>query len=966
MTSTIRSKVAASQSTNSSMSQQLHPFLRIQILNFQINNNNNHYQYVNLSNVQTQIELKESYRSTRNNVEKPAKVKFPIYMEKEKCIPFDAGLLHKVKRQIIIRIHSNDVTYTFESDLDALKKIADGHRHLFYFTPLAQSEMIIKYKDSAGQTRRAGINSQGGHRYAERRQRIYKHFGHEFLSKVFKLPTFCSVCSNFLWGFSYQGFQCQRCHCVVHKGCYSRFACPCTGKKYPDLKINIPHYFEQQSFSLKPVFCDHCGSFIRPGHAHKCSHCGMNVHRRCNAKVGNYCGCEDNVLALYDQWKQTHDGGSDNNYQYNGDLYNIYSSLDQTDRQQDVQQAIERISKSYRPNVTSGFSINQFRLLRTLGHGMNGAVYLVQHGRNYYAMKVLRKNVVLEGHDLSYVMLERKIMAESQSNPFITQLIYAFQNADRMFFIMEAARAGNLYRILLKQTPRPFSYERIVFHAGEIACALSFLHSKSFVYRDLKPENVFVFEDGHIKLGDFGLCKENIDKQPKATTFCGTQEYIAYEIYKHFEYDENVDWWSLGIMIYELFTFVTPFYDEDESQVEENVLFKDVCYPETMSIEAKRIISGLLERDPQRRLGNKNSPLGLLNEEPFFMKPYTLNNIENRRVPPPWIPSSLISLEPSGEQLRLSEIEQKDRVLLLSTPADTFRGFSYINPNMTTMTTDLFKSIYITMRIYATIIQTKSITWKNSNEILNGLKWAMYCSEGYNHVSQTVYYEEFLRNCQTIRQYILSADIPSDFVQNAYGYLLHAIFCRTDNHIHHRELALRVFSSLTTTTNQASYHNLLNQIRICINPSRAFSNANRCLLEALVTITIHLPKHFDFVFDLLHDLNHYDQICLCIIETIFKRSELSSSYDCLISMKIEKVLEILTETSYGAYVILKLLFKNRQSFIKGLKSSLAWHTKIFNKFSFVFASTAYEPIRTILIDICCDTEIQNVLMDDLF
>ncbi|CAM4858651.1 unnamed protein product [Rotaria socialis] len=951
---------------NSAMSQQLHPFLRIQILNFQINNNNNHYQYVNLSNVQTQIELKESYRSTRNNVEKPAKVKFPIYMEKEKCIPFDAGLLHKVKRQIIIRIHWNDVTYTFESDLDALKKIADGHRHLFYFTPLAQSEMIIKYKDSAGQTRRAGINSQGGHRYAERRQRIYKHFGHEFLSKVFKLPTFCSVCSNFLWGFSYQGFQCQRCHCVVHKGCYSRFACPCTGKKYPDLKINIPHYFEQQSFSLKPVFCDHCGSFIRPGHPHKCSHCGMNVHRRCIAKVGNYCGCEDNVLALYDQWKQTHDGGSDNNYQYNGDLYNIYSSLDQTDRQQDVQQAIERISKSYRPNVTSGFSINQFRLLRTLGHGMNGAVYLVQHGRNYYAMKVLRKNVVLEGHDLSYVMLERKIMAESQSNPFITQLIYAFQNADRMFFIMEAARAGNLYRILLKQTPRPFSYERIVFHAGEIACALSFLHSKSFVYRDLKPENVFVFEDGHIKLGDFGLCKENIDKQPKATTFCGTQEYIAYEIYKHFEYDENVDWWSLGIMIYELFTFVTPFYDEDESQVEENVLFKDVCYPETMSIEAKRIISGLLERDPQRRLGNKNSPLGLLNEEPFFMKPYTLNNIENRRVPPPWIPSSLISLEPSGEQLRLSEIEQKDRVLLLSTPADTFRGFSYINPNMTTMTTDLFKSIYITMRIYATIIQTKSITWKNSNEILNGLKWAIYCSEGYNHVSQTVYYEEFLRNCQTIRQYILSADIPSDFVQNAYGYLLHAIFCRTDNHIHHRELALRVFSSLTTTTNQASYHNLLNQIRICINPSRAFSNANRCLLEALVTITIHLPKHFDFVFDLLHDLNHYDQICLCIIETIFKRSELSSSYDCLISMKIEKVLEILTETSYGAYVILKLLFKNRQSFIKGLKSSLAWHTKIFNKFSFVFASTAYEPIRTILIDICRDTEIQNVLMDDLF
>ena len=140
----------------------------------------------------------------------------------------------------------------------------------------------------------------------------------------------------------------------------------------------------------------------------------------------------------------------------------------------------------------------------------------------------------------------------------------------------------------------------------------------SQAYRDLKPENVLVFEDGHMKLGDFGLCKDNIDQEPRATTFCGTQEYIAYEIYKRFEYDENVDWWSLGIMIYEMFTFITPFYDEDEMQIEENVLFKDVYYPETMPKEAKQIISGLLDRDPKRRLGNQSSPLGLLKEQPFF------------------------------------------------------------------------------------------------------------------------------------------------------------------------------------------------------------------------------------------------------------------------------------------------------------------------------------------------------------
>lgn len=105
----------------------------------------------------------------------------------------------------------------------------------------------------------------------------------------------------------------------------------------------------------------------------------------------------------------------------------------------------------------------------------------MNYNQNHYAMKVFRKNVVLEGQDLSYVMLEREVLIQSQSNPFIIQLIYAFQTAERLFFLMEVARAGNFYRLLLKQTPRPFPYERIVFHSGEITCALAFLHSKNIV-----------------------------------------------------------------------------------------------------------------------------------------------------------------------------------------------------------------------------------------------------------------------------------------------------------------------------------------------------------------------------------------------------------------------------------------------------------------------------------------------------
>lgn len=270
------------------------------------------------------------------------------------------------------------------------------------------------------------------------------------------------------------------------------------------------------------------------------------------------------------------------------------------------------------------------------------------------------------------------------------------------------------------------------------------------------------------------------------------------------------------------------------------------------------------------------------------------------------------------------------------------------------------------MRIYTTIVQTKSIPWNNNNEILNALKWTSYCTEGYNHASQTIYFKVFLENCQAIREYISSTDIPNDFVENAYGYLLHAIFCLTDNQVRHRELALKIFSLSATSSNHTNYTHLLNHIRIILNPTRIFSNANRCLLEALITITIYLPKHFDFLFDLLHDLNQYEQICLLIIETIFKRSDLSSSYDCLISMKIDKIIDILNQASYGAYVILKLICKNRQTFAKGLKNSLAWHTNVFNRFSFVFSNTTFNPIRSILLDICQDNDIQNVLMEDFF
>ncbi|CAF1275590.1 unnamed protein product, partial [Rotaria sordida] len=608
-----------------------------------------------------------------------------IYNENNQSIQFDAGLYTNIEREIFIQIFYNDILYQYESDLKVFQNLADGFRHQINFTPKAQAKIIIEYIDPSIRKDSQLPIKFHGQRYAERYQNVLKHFGHRFIGKIFKTPTFCSICKDFLWGFTYKGFQCQQCDYVVHKDCYDRCVHPCTGQKYADIGIMKAHHFQYQQFSLQIIFCDHDGSFIKPGHLYKCTQCSMVVHRRCQSKVGNYCGYQGNPLELYQIWKAKHKSNRDYNYQYNGDLCEIYSKVYKSDRPNHIKkEVIRRRSRINQSNTTSAFNINEIQFLQQLGFGMTGKVYLVKCDQSYYAMKTFRKNLILEGQNLEYVESERDILIQCRSNPFIIQLFYTFHNVERLFFLMEVARAGTLLNILAYQAFEPLQEDRIVFYSGEVICALMFLHSKRIVYRDLKPENIFMFEDGHIKLGDFGLSKQNVDIYHKTKTLCGTAEYIAYEIYHRDFYDENVDWWSLGILIFELSTFKTPFYAYNSTDIRRNVLLNPIIYPKTMIKETKQIISALLERDPRRRLGNIISPHGLLKDQPFFQEPYTLNAIENRRVRPPWTPTSLISFKPKTKAPQLSELDQKDAILLSSAPVDAFSNFAYFDPNIIT------------------------------------------------------------------------------------------------------------------------------------------------------------------------------------------------------------------------------------------------------------------------------------------
>lgn len=171
----------------------------------------------------------------------------------------------------------------------------------------------------------------------------------------------------------------------------------------------------------------------------------------------------------------------DDSYQYNGDLYEIYSILDTVDRPTDVQEMLDRMSKDFHANISKSFQLNQLEFLRKLGQGMSSKVYLVRHTDKYYALKSLCKSTVLEGQSVSYVQSERDILCQCQTNPFIVQLFATFQTAERLFFLMEVARAGCLYDLLEAQAPRPFRQERIIFYTGQVTCALMFLHSKKIV-----------------------------------------------------------------------------------------------------------------------------------------------------------------------------------------------------------------------------------------------------------------------------------------------------------------------------------------------------------------------------------------------------------------------------------------------------------------------------------------------------
>uniref|UniRef100_A0A674DR70 Protein kinase C n=1 Tax=Salmo trutta TaxID=8032 RepID=A0A674DR70_SALTR len=511
------------------------------------------------------------------------------------------------------------------------------------------------------------------------KRKIHQVNGHKFMSTFLRQPTFCFHCKEFIWGvFGKQGYQCQVCTCVVHKRCHQLVVTVCPRMKKPTtnqgFSINVPHKFNIHNFKA-PTFCDHCGSLlwglVRQG-LH-CKICKMNVHIRCKGNVAPSCGVNSVELAnkLAEMGLQA--GGLSKR---NSLVLSIST----------VKQVLYRHNLKGRSARKKRLGISDFTFLQVLGKGSFGKVMLARlnSSERVFAVKVLKKDIILQDDDVECTMTEKRVLSLAGCHPYLTQLYCCFQTLDRLFFVMEFVNGGDLMFHIQKS--RKFEEGRACFYTAEITSALMFLHSKGIIYRDLKLDNVLLDKDGHCKLADFGMCKEGMFEGVATGTFCGTPDYIAPEILQEMLYGPSVDWWALGVLLYEMLSGHAPFEAENEDDLFESILNEEIIYASWLSADAVNILKAFLTKNPVRRLGCMADEGGenAVTSHAFFIG-IDWDKLNRRELEPPFKPriktaEDVNNFDPdfTQEDPTLTPIED----LLPSVNQDEFHNFSFTAPEL--------------------------------------------------------------------------------------------------------------------------------------------------------------------------------------------------------------------------------------------------------------------------------------------
>ncbi|CAO3606812.1 unnamed protein product [Mucor fragilis] len=312
---------------------------------------------------------------------------------------------------------------------------------------------------------------------------------------------------------------------------------------------------------------------------------------------------------------------------------------------------------------------SSFSKIRMLGKGDVGRVYLVkQKGTDKtMAMKVLSKKEMLRRNKVKRVLAEQEILS-SANHPFIVSLYHSFQSQDHLYFVMEYCLGGEFFRALQSRPGKCLTEEGAKFYAAEVIAALEYLHLQGFIYRDLKPENILLHQSGHLMLTDFDLSKQSFPPAPpgivksnsphippsidtkccnshlRTNSFVGTEEYIAPEVIRSWGHSSSVDWWTLGILIYEMLYGTTPFKGSNRNETFYHIMNSDISFPpphkkqpQAVSNTCKNLIRRLLDKQEAKRLGSRAGGASEVKAHPFFK---SLKFALLRHMTPPIVPGA--------------------------------------------------------------------------------------------------------------------------------------------------------------------------------------------------------------------------------------------------------------------------------------------------------------------------------------